>query len=100
MVPIVFDAVIKFLPKLINDVEVKAINSDTGDSLRYTKSQPQKIIAKVGNRLSRGFTLEGLTVNYFVRTTNYSDTLFQMGRWFVIGRGSSTVVSYSQQKIL
>lgn len=82
MVPIVFDAVIKFLPKLINDVEVRAINSDTGDSLSYTKSQPKKVIAVGGNRLSRGFTLEGLTVNYFVRTTNYSDTLFQMGRWF------------------
>lgn len=82
MVPIVFDAVIRLLPQFINDIEVKAINSGTGDKLSYTKSNPKKVIAIGGNRLSRGFTLEGLTVNYFVRTTNYSDTLFQMGRWF------------------
>ena len=82
MVPIIFDSVIKFLPQFIEDIDVKAINSGTGDSLEYSKSQPRKVIAIGGNRLSRGFTLEGLTVNYFVRTTNYSDTLFQMGRWF------------------
>ncbi len=32
--------------------------------------------------MSRGFTLEGLTINYFLRDTNFGDTLLQMGRWF------------------
>ena len=32
--------------------------------------------------MSRGFTLEGLTVSYFLRNTQMYDTLLQMGRWF------------------
>ena len=37
-----------------------------------------------GNQLARGLTLEGLTVNYFLRdqTTGNNDTMTQMGRWF------------------
>jgi hypothetical protein len=35
-----------------------------------------------GNTLSRGITLEGLSVSYFVRTSTTYDTLLQMGRWF------------------
>ena len=69
----------------INGIEVKAVNSETGDKLQYVKDSfgnGKKIIAVGGNRLSRGFTLEGLTINYFIRNTNYSDTLLQMGRWF------------------
>lgn len=70
------------LYKAISEVEVKAINSDTGDSLVYDDNEPKTYIAIGGNRLSRGFTLEGLTINYFVRNTNFADTLLQMGRWF------------------
>lgn len=70
------------LIKAISDVEVKAINSETKESLTYPDGSAKKYIAVGGNRLSRGFTLEGLTVNYFIRNTNFSDTLLQMGRWF------------------
>lgn len=35
-----------------------------------------------GDRLSRGLTLEGLTVSYFLRGARAYDTLMQMGRWF------------------
>ncbi|MFJ7197415.1 MULTISPECIES: Z1 domain-containing protein [unclassified Streptomyces] len=35
-----------------------------------------------GTKLSRGFTVEGLTVTYYRRTTRQADTLMQMGRWF------------------
>lgn len=35
-----------------------------------------------GNRISRGFTLEGLSTSYFVRESGTQDTLYQMGRWF------------------
>ncbi len=70
------------LIKAISDVEVKAINSETKDSLVYPDNSAKKYIAVGGNRLSRGFTLEGLTINYFIRNTNFSDTLLQMGRWF------------------
>ncbi|MGW9513555.1 Z1 domain-containing protein, partial [Embleya sp. NPDC055610] len=35
-----------------------------------------------GAKLSRGFTIEGLTVSYYRRKTLAADTLMQMGRWF------------------
>ncbi|WP_406861154.1 Z1 domain-containing protein [Streptomyces sp. HUAS MG47] len=35
-----------------------------------------------GTKLSRGFTVEGLTITYYRRTTKQADTLMQMGRWF------------------
>lgn len=82
MIPIVFDALKKFLPPAVKGIEVKAINSVTKEKLEYPRNSAKKIIAIGGNRLSRGFTLEGLTINYFTRVTNYSDGLLQMGRWF------------------
>lgn len=83
LIPVSFETIKKYyLTDAINNIEVKAINSVTKDNLIYQKKSPKKFIAIGGNRLSRGYTLEGLTINYFVRTTNYSDTLLQMGRWF------------------
>jgi hypothetical protein len=35
-----------------------------------------------GTKLSRGFTIEGLTVSYYRRPAYQADTLMQMGRWF------------------
>ena len=35
-----------------------------------------------GTQLSRGFTVEGLTVSYFRRKAGQADTLMQAGRWF------------------
>jgi hypothetical protein len=35
-----------------------------------------------GTKLSRGFTIEGLTISYYRRGTSQADTLMQMGRWF------------------
>ena len=40
------------------------------------------MIAVGGFSLSRGLTLEGLTVSYFLRNSMMYDTLMQMGRWF------------------
>ena len=77
-----FDDVKQLFVEAIRGVEVLAINSATGDSLSYPDNSPKKYIAIGGNRLSRGFTLKGLTINYFTRNTNYADTLLQMGRWF------------------
>jgi hypothetical protein len=81
--PISFETIKNnFLTDAIKGIEVKAVNSLTGDKLVYPKNTPKKYIAIGGNRLSRGFTLEGLSINYFVRSTDYSDALLQMGRWF------------------
>ncbi len=43
---------------------------------------PGIFIVVGGNILSRGLTLEGLVVSYFIRTASAYDTLLQMGRWF------------------
>jgi hypothetical protein len=81
--PISFETIKNnFLTDAIKGIEVKAINSATGDKLIYPRNTPKKYIAIGGNRLSRGFTLEGLSINYFIRSTDYSDALLQMGRWF------------------
>ena len=82
MSPIVFDSLIPVFINAVEGIEIKAINSYTKDVLDYPRTNPKKIIAIGGNKLSRGFTLEGLTINYFIRVTNYSDALLQMGRWF------------------
>ena len=82
MQPVSFEAISHLLVDASSNIEVSALNSSTGTELKYLDESPRKIIAVGGNRLSRGFTLEGLTISYFVRTTNYSDSLLQMGRWF------------------
>lgn len=69
------------LVKAIEGIDVKAVNTVEKDFLDYENGE-KKYIVIGGNKLSRGFTLEGLTINYFIRNTNYADTLLQMGRWF------------------
>jgi hypothetical protein len=76
-----FNEVREFLVSAITGIDVKAVNTVEKDILDY-ESGEKKYIVIGGNKLSRGFTLEGLTINYFLRNTNYADTLLQMGRWF------------------
>lgn len=76
-----FNEVRDLLVSAINGIEVKAVNTVEKDVLDY-ESGEKKYIVIGGNKLSRGFTLEGLTINYFIRNTNFADTLLQMGRWF------------------
>ncbi|WP_198169788.1 Z1 domain-containing protein [Agromyces laixinhei] len=45
-----------------------------------------------GAKLSRGFTVEGLTVSYYRRRTTAADTLMQMGRWFGYRPGYQDIV--------
>jgi hypothetical protein len=45
-----------------------------------------------GTKLSRGFTVEGLTVSYYRRKTRQADTLMQMGRWFGFRHGYRDLV--------
>lgn len=63
-------------------VEVNA--SRQASSLDYDRKGDfgQTVIAIGGFSLSRGLTLEGLTVSYFLRNSMMYDTLMQMGRWF------------------
>ena len=62
---------------------VKIVHSKTKDDLDYkSEDAPTKIIAIGGFKLSRGLTLDGLTVSYFYRRSMMYDTLMQMARWF------------------
>lgn len=68
-------------------VQVQEINSATGEVLDYKREPNLKAIAIGGNKLSRGLTLEGLTISYFNRRSATYDTLMQMGRWFGFRNG-------------
>ena len=57
-------------------------NSRSLERLHFDETDPRVIVAVGGNTLSRGLTLEGLSVSFFVRTASAYDTLLQMGRWF------------------
>jgi hypothetical protein len=45
-----------------------------------------------GTKLSRGYTVEGLTISYYRRKAKQADTLMQMGRWFGFRRGYEDLV--------
>lgn len=71
------------LQKVIDSVKVRVINSESKDKLDYDNYENGlNVIAIGGYSLSRGFTLEGLTISYLIRNTAMADTLLQMGRWF------------------
>lgn len=76
------------LPRVLKKLEIIMRNSDNEDILDYKKykdehnEQGMNVIVIGGNALSRGLTLEGLTVSYFLRDANYYDTILQMARWF------------------
>jgi hypothetical protein len=64
-------------------IQVKKINGTAKDVLDYWGSpNGLNIIAIGGDKLSRGLTLEGLSVSYYLRASKMYDTLMQMGRWF------------------
>lgn len=65
-------------------ISAVTINSNSSSSLDYEqhKKTGLNIIAVGGFSLSRGLTLEGLSISYFLRNTAMYDTLMQMGRWF------------------
>lgn len=64
-------------------IEVRVINGKALDALEYFgKPQGVSVVAIGGDKLSRGLTLEGLSVSYYLRTSRMYDTLLQMGRWF------------------
>ncbi|MEO6734400.1 MAG: Z1 domain-containing protein [Ferruginibacter sp.] len=54
----------------------------TYPNLERDPNETRAFIVVGGNRISRGFTLEGLSTSYFVRESVTQDTLYQMGRWF------------------
>lgn len=76
--------VLPCLRKAVKKIEIKSINGSSADILSYYDNQENGISPIVigGDKLSRGLTLEGLSVSYFLRASKMYDTLMQMGRWF------------------
>ncbi len=68
--------------EIVNTIVIRQVHSETKIPLEYRKDGPTNAIVVGGASLSRGFTLEGLSVSYFLRNTVFYDTLMQMGRWF------------------
>jgi len=80
-------AIQKVLRKAIYRIEVIEVNSSKNavKDIDYSKRnypEGRHIITVGGLSLSRGITLEGLSVSYFLRNSIMYDTLMQMGRWF------------------
>jgi len=76
----------KKLAEALDSIRVYVINGKSDEALDYKKASDSResltAIAVGGLSLSRGLTLEGLTVSYMYRNTKMYDTLMQMGRWF------------------
>ncbi len=74
------------LKNAISPIKVIEVNSSkNSEPLDYNEDNfpnGRNLIAVGGISLSRGLTLEGLTVSYFLRNSIMYDTLMQMGRWF------------------
>ena len=78
-----FLEILKIFPSAVSSITVRTVNM-RGGVLDYSqhKDTGLHIIAIGGLALSRGLTLEGLTVSYILRNASASDTLMQMARWF------------------
>lgn len=75
--------VLPFLNDAASRIQVKEINGGSADVLNYYDHRNGlSVIAIGGDKLSRGLTLEGLSVSYYLRASRMYDTLMQMGRWF------------------
>lgn len=81
-----FEQLVPQLPDVLDSCRIIMDNSSSEDRLDY-ENGPVVAIAVGGNTLSRGLTLEGLSVSYFVRAVSAYDTLLQMGRWFGFRNG-------------
>ncbi|MCU0114874.1 Z1 domain-containing protein [Curtobacterium poinsettiae] len=65
------------------------------------QTRPYWRILVGGAKLSRGFTVEGLTVTYYRRRAAAADTLMQMGRWFGYRTGYGDLVRlYIARRVL
>jgi hypothetical protein len=74
------------LNSVFEHLHLYVINSKSEDDLDFGKYEKEGVgltaVAIGGLSLSRGLTIEGLTISYMYRNTKMYDTLMQMGRWF------------------
>lgn len=78
-----WEQVQSYLHEALAPISVVEVNSRSSGTLNYGDHKTGlNVIAVGGYALSRGLTLEGLMVSYFLRNSIMYDTLMQMGRWF------------------
>ncbi len=78
-----WEEVLSHLNDAASRIVVRAIHGGSREALDYYDHRDGlSVIAVGGNKLSRGLTLEGLSVSYYLRSSRMYDTLMQMGRWF------------------
>ena len=79
------------LAGVFENLRLFVVNSESDETLDYGCFGEDGVgltaIAVGGLSLSRGLTIEGLTISYMYRNTSMYDTLMQMGRWFGYRRG-------------
>ncbi len=71
---------------------IRIVNGDNKDDPPDFDMSSVWSILVGGTKLSRGYTIEGLTVSYYRRTSSTADTLMQMGRWFGFRKGYGDLV--------
>lgn len=88
-VPVTWDQVASALAESSDKIQVITANGKTKADIDYDsyRDTGYSVIAVGGDKLSRGLTLEGLSVSYFLRISRQYDSLLQMGRWFGYRRG-------------
>ncbi|MBH0116995.1 Z1 domain-containing protein [Salinibacterium sp. NG253] len=94
-----FAALVPFIGEAIGRMEdtgspVVVVNGDKDsdyEKLDFQAKDTWRILVG-GAKLSRGFTVEDLTISYFRRKSEAADTLMQMGRWFGYRRGYRDLV--------
>ena len=95
-----FDEVSPFIGEVLDRVLVSdgdpvvVVNGDKDQQYNQVDFQRDRVwrIMVGGAKLSRGFTLEGLTITYFKRKAMLADSLMQMGRWFGYRHGYPDLV--------
>jgi len=96
LTPPTFTELIPFLAEAIGLIErgprcLMVVNYNSKEAPDFGEEPVWKIIIG-GNKLSRGYTVEGLTVSYYRRVASTADTLMQMGRWFGFRQGYQDLV--------
>jgi hypothetical protein len=79
---------------LVSGDPVIIVNGDKDaeyEQVDFQKGRVWRILVG-GTKLSRGFTVEGLTVTYYRRRALQADSLMQMGRWFGYRQGYRDLV--------
>ena len=84
--PRAFSVLVSYLSEAIKRIETGdkvflVVNSERAEAPDFNSTPVWKAVIG-GNKLSRGYTIEGLTVSYYRRVARTAETLMQMGRWF------------------